>query len=61
MSIVIIFVQTKYNIMPTIYKLINPLNNEVYYIGYTERNIEDRLKDHLQTPKHETTRNLIKG
>ena len=47
--------------MPTIYKLINPLNNEVYYIGYTERNIEDRLKDHLQTPKHETTRNLIKG
>jgi len=47
--------------MPTIYKLINPLTNEVYYIGYTERKIEERLKDHLRTPKHETTKTLIKG
>jgi len=45
--------------MPIIYSLIDPTKNEIYYIGYTERTIDERLKDHLRTPITNRTKILL--
>ncbi len=47
--------------MPTIYKLINPINREIYYVGYTERSAKARLEDHINGPGHETSKVLKKA
>ena len=45
--------------MPTIYTLKNPINNCIYYVGYTTKRIEERLVGHLRAPKCETTKMLV--
>ena len=45
--------------MPTVYKLINPIDHSIYYIGYTEFSIEERLKMHIQTKQVETTKFIL--
>lgn len=44
--------------MPTVYSLKSPTNNEIYYVGYTEKTISERLIGHLASLVHETTKNL---
>lgn len=44
--------------MPTIYKLINPLTNSPYYVGYTTKDAKIRLMGHLVQPTA-TTKYLI--
>jgi len=44
--------------MPTVYSLKNPINNEIYYVGYTEKTISERLIGHLASLVHETTKSL---
>ena len=45
--------------MPIVYKLIDPRDNRIYYVGYTEKTIEDRLIGHLSISKHKTTIDLV--
>lgn len=47
--------------MPIVYKLINPINNKIYYVGYTERKLSERLFDHLQSDPQQTTKKLLKA
>lgn len=45
--------------MPKVYKLINPNNNITYYVGYTEKSLQERLCGHLYEQKQKTTKDLI--
>lgn len=45
--------------MPIVYKLINPITNNPYYVGFTTQPIKYRLVQHLYKRKYETTKSLI--
>lgn len=45
--------------MPKIYKLINPENDVTYYVGYTDKPLQQRLIGHLYSKKQKTTNDLI--
>ena len=45
--------------MPTIYKLINPLTDKTYYVGFTTKTITERLVYHLINPISKSTIDLI--
>ena len=45
--------------MATVYKLISPIDNSIYYVGYTEKPLSVRLVQHLSKPIHPTTIALI--
>ena len=45
--------------MATVYSLTNPINGNVYYVGFTTKRIEERLLGHLAKPNTETTRMLV--
>jgi len=45
--------------MPIVYKLINPNNNVVYYVGYTTQTLEQRLIGHLVHQNQKTTKDLV--
>lgn len=45
--------------MPTIYKLINPINHAPYYVGYTSKSVEERLLGHCNIPIHMSTIALL--
>jgi len=45
--------------MSIIYKLIDPRDNRIYYVGYTEKTLTDRLIGHLYVSIHKTTIDLV--
>jgi hypothetical protein len=45
--------------MPTVYKLINPLTEQIYYVGYTTKHITVRLMGHLAINKQLPTTQLL--
>ena len=45
--------------MPIVYKLVNPLTKEPYYVGYTVRPLIERFMQHLASPKQKTTIELL--
>lgn len=45
--------------MAIVYKLINPINDVVYYVGFTKLNLLTRLGGHIREGKHPTTKMLI--
>jgi len=45
--------------MPTVYQLKNPETDCVYYVGYTEKTIQERLIGHLYEQKQKTTQDLV--
>lgn len=45
--------------MPIVYKLIHPITMDVYYVGYTEKPLQERLLGHITTKKSKTTKDLV--
>lgn len=45
--------------MPIVYKLISPLTQKTYYVGFTEKSLTERLIGHMVLPKSKTTKDLI--
>lgn len=45
--------------MPTVYQLKNPETDCIYYVGYTEKTIQERLIGHLYEQKQKTTQDLV--
>jgi len=45
--------------MPTVYKLINPVNETIYYVGYTTKAINIRLLGHMTHSKKLPTTELL--
>lgn len=45
--------------MPIIYQLKNPETDCIYYVGYTEKSIQERLIRHLSQQSQKTTQDLV--
>ncbi len=45
--------------MPIVYKLIHPIEKRIYYVGYTEKSLNERLLGHIATSTHKTTLELV--
>ena len=45
--------------MPIVYSLRNPLNNKIYYVGFTVKSATERLFGHLSKQLQPTTRQLV--
>lgn len=47
--------------MAIVYQLIHPKTRSIYYVGYTERPILERLANHIVAQTQKTTRDLIEA
>jgi hypothetical protein len=45
--------------MPIVYKLINPVNDTIYYVGFTTQTLQQRLIGHLVNQNQKTTKDLV--